>query len=92
MSTAIAIEGLTKRFGSVVAVDGLDLRVPRGSLQGFMLMRLGWPCGRPLLPGAGRALGGHHHPDREGHRRPPARSSAPALMQGEPPSFVELAR
>jgi len=36
MSTAIAIEGVTKRFGSVVAVDGLDLRVPRGSLYGFM--------------------------------------------------------
>lgn len=49
MSTAIAIEGVTKRFGSVVAVDGLDLRVLRGSLYGFM--RLGWPCGRPLLPG-----------------------------------------
>ena len=26
MSTAIAIEGVTKRFGSVVAVDNLDLR------------------------------------------------------------------
>ena len=51
MSTAIAIEGVTKRFGSVVAVDGFDLRVSRGSLYGFMLMRLGWPYGRPLLPG-----------------------------------------
>ncbi len=51
MSTAIAIEGVTKRFGIVVAVDGLGLRVPRGSLYGFMLMRLGWPCGWPLLPG-----------------------------------------
>ena len=29
MSTAIAIEGVTKRFGSVVAVDNLDLEVPR---------------------------------------------------------------
>jgi len=36
MSTAIAIEGVTKRFGSVVAVDGLDLRVPRGSIYGFI--------------------------------------------------------
>ena len=36
MSTAIAIEGVTKRFGSVVAVDGLDLEVPRGSLYGFI--------------------------------------------------------
>src|SRR5271157_3714494 len=36
MSTAIAIEGVTKRFGSVVAVDRLDLKVPRGSLYGFI--------------------------------------------------------
>src|SRR5271157_3061881 len=36
MSTAIAIEGVTKRFGSVFAVDGLDLRAPRGSLYGFI--------------------------------------------------------
>ena len=36
MSTAIAIEGVTKRFGSVVAVDDLDLTVPRGSLYGFI--------------------------------------------------------
>ncbi len=36
MSTAIAIESVTKRFGSVVAVDQLDLEVPRGSLYGFI--------------------------------------------------------
>lgn len=36
MSTAIAIEGVTKRFGGVVAVDDLDLEVPRGSLYGFI--------------------------------------------------------
>jgi ABC-2 type transport system ATP-binding protein len=36
MSTAIAIEGVTKRFGSVVAVDNLDLSVPQGSLYGFI--------------------------------------------------------
>ena len=36
MSTAIAIEGVTKRFGGLVAVDDLDLRVPRGSLYGFI--------------------------------------------------------
>jgi ABC-2 type transport system ATP-binding protein len=36
MSTAIAIEDVTKRFGSVVAVDDLDLRVPWGSLYGFI--------------------------------------------------------
>lgn len=33
---AIAISSVTKRFGSVVAVDELDLVVPRGSLYGFI--------------------------------------------------------
>jgi len=93
MSTAIAIEGVTKRFGSVVAVDGLDLRVPRGSLYGFMLMRLGWPCGRPppvwqvalsvvlTTLTAMAIVGAAGKIFRTG-----------LLMQGKPPSFVELAR
>ena len=33
---AIATAGLTKRFGDQVAVDGLDLLVPRGSVFGFL--------------------------------------------------------
>lgn len=36
MSAAIAIRGVTKRFGSLAAVDRLDLEVPRGSLYGFI--------------------------------------------------------
>lgn len=36
MNAAIAIAGVTKRFGNVVAVDDLDLEVPRGSLYGFI--------------------------------------------------------
>jgi ABC-2 type transport system ATP-binding protein len=36
MTAAIAIEGVTKRFGRVVAVSKLDLQVPRGSLYGFI--------------------------------------------------------
>jgi ABC-2 type transport system ATP-binding protein len=36
MSDAITIRGVTKRFGGVVAVDDLDLSVPRGSLYGFI--------------------------------------------------------
>jgi ABC-2 type transport system ATP-binding protein len=37
-STSLAIEtaGLTKRFGGVPAVDGLDLAVPEGSVYGFL--------------------------------------------------------
>jgi ABC-2 type transport system ATP-binding protein len=36
MNDAIAIRDVTKRFNGVVAVDGLDLAVPRGSLYGFI--------------------------------------------------------
>ena len=32
---AIATDGLTKRFGDVAAVDGVDLAVPAGSVYGF---------------------------------------------------------
>lgn len=33
---AIIAEGLTRQFGSLVAVDGVDLRVPAGRLFGFL--------------------------------------------------------
>jgi ABC-2 type transport system ATP-binding protein len=33
---AIEIESLTKRFGDVVAVDGLDLRIEEGEIFGFL--------------------------------------------------------
>lgn len=33
---AIATAGLTRRFGTVTAVDGIDLCVPRGSVYGFL--------------------------------------------------------
>ena len=33
---AIAARGLTRRFGSTVAVDHLDLEVPHGCIQGFL--------------------------------------------------------
>jgi ABC-2 type transport system ATP-binding protein len=36
MNAAIAIQNVTKRFGAVVAVNELDLHVPRGSLYGFI--------------------------------------------------------
>jgi ABC-2 type transport system ATP-binding protein len=36
MTSAISIRSVTKRFGGVVAVDDLDLTVPRGSLYGFI--------------------------------------------------------
>jgi ABC-2 type transport system ATP-binding protein len=34
--TAIETAGLTKRFGHQLAVDGVDLRVPRGAVFGFL--------------------------------------------------------
>jgi ABC-2 type transport system ATP-binding protein len=33
---AIETEGLTKRFGDMAAVDGIDLQVPEGSVFGFL--------------------------------------------------------
>ncbi len=36
MDFAIEASGLTKRFGSVVAVQSLDLRIPRGQIYGFL--------------------------------------------------------
>ena len=33
---AVAFHGLTKRFGSQVAVDAVDLAVPRGAVYGFL--------------------------------------------------------
>jgi ABC-type multidrug transport system ATPase subunit len=38
MSTLYVVEtsGLTKRFGERVAVDNVDLRVPRGSAFGYL--------------------------------------------------------
>jgi ABC-2 type transport system ATP-binding protein len=36
MSSAIAISGLDKHFGQVVALDGLDLEVATGEIHGFL--------------------------------------------------------
>src|SRR2546423_15209772 len=33
---AIEVEGLTKHFGSVVALDGIDLSVPAGTVLGLL--------------------------------------------------------
>lgn len=35
-SDAILAHGLSKRFGTLLAVDGVDLRVPRASVYGFL--------------------------------------------------------
>src|SRR5437879_13199110 len=34
--TAILVEGLTKRFGEVVALDGVDFSVPAGTVFGLL--------------------------------------------------------
>src|ERR687887_542153 len=34
--TAIYVEGLTKRFGDVVALDGIDFSAPRGTVLGLL--------------------------------------------------------
>ena len=32
----VEVEGLTKRFGARIAVDGVGLRIPRGSAFGYL--------------------------------------------------------
>ena len=34
--SVIATQGLTKKFGDLVAVDGLDLEIPKGGVVGFV--------------------------------------------------------
>ncbi len=36
MDSAIRAQGLTRRFGATVAVDGIDLDIPRASIYGFL--------------------------------------------------------
>src|SRR5437762_5130775 len=36
MELAIETPGLTRKFGSLCAVDGIDLRVERGTFYGFL--------------------------------------------------------
>ena len=36
MSDAVIAQGLVKRYGSVTALDGLDLRVPQGTVLGVL--------------------------------------------------------
>ena len=36
MSDAIVVQGLGKRYGEVVAVDGLNLSVPEGTVMGLL--------------------------------------------------------
>ena len=36
MPPAILVEGLTKRYGEIVALDGLDLEVPEGTVMGLL--------------------------------------------------------
>ncbi len=59
---AIEARGLTKRFGDVVALDGLDLAVPAGSVFGFLGPNgAGKTTTLRLLTGLGRPTAGSAH-------------------------------
>ena len=55
MVAAVASRGLTKRFGSLNAVDGIDLDVPAGAVYGFL-----GPNGSGFLAMARRRGGGYY--------------------------------
>jgi ABC-type Fe3+/spermidine/putrescine transport system ATPase subunit len=57
MSEPVALEGVTKRYGSVLAVDGVSLEVPRGSLVSLLGPS---GCGKTTLL---RLVGGFEQPD-----------------------------
>ena len=80
MSTAIAIEGVTKRFGSVFAVDGLDLRAPQGSLYGFIGPN-----------GSGKSTTPTHDPAHLAARSGRGRGPGPARYPGARPAGFVLA-
>ena len=74
MNDAVVTEGLVKRFGKTTALNGVDLRVPRGSVLGLL-----GPNGAGkttavrvlatlLRPDAGRALVGGYDVVRDAHR------------------------
>jgi ABC-2 type transport system ATP-binding protein len=80
MTTAIQAEGLVKHFGPTRALDGVDLRVPAGTVLGLL-----GPNGSGktttvrilttlLEPDAGRAVVAGY--DLSASRWPPARRSA----------------
>ena len=94
---AIEIEGLTKRFGSTVALDQLTMTVPTGQVHGFL-----GPNGagksttiRVLLgllraeAGTARLLGGDPWHDAATLHRRLARAGATGVT-ATPPSLEEL--
>jgi ABC-type multidrug transport system ATPase subunit len=44
---AIVVDGRRKRFGTVAALDGMDLEVTRGEVFGLIGPRCGLPRSRP---------------------------------------------
>ena len=64
---AIEIQGLTKRYGPITAVDGLDLTVRQGEL--FALLGVN---------GAGKTTGSLLSPEGREPERPPPSKCCPA--------------
>ena len=50
----VAIDGLSRRFGRTVALDGVNLEIPRGVVFGLVGAQMGWVLrpfvGNPSLP------------------------------------------
>jgi hypothetical protein len=72
VDAAVAVEGLTKRFGATQALDGVDLAVAEGTVLGLLN-----PSVRVEHPGTYEAAVGSD----SGPRRGPASSRAQASQQ-----------
>ncbi len=96
--SAIEITGLSKRYGSTLAVDDLSFRVEPGRVVGFLgpngagktttlraLLGLVTPDGRHRH-GRGPALRGARGPRAHGRRRARRRDAAPGPQRAQPPA------
>ena len=81
---AIRIEGLTKNYGSVRALDGLDLTVASGSVFGFLRPNGAGKTTTIRIPtGLAQASGGTALVSGPGGTAPPKAASTPSGPSAE---------
>ena len=93
-ATAVRVRGLTKRFGDVIALDGVDLDIPAGQVHGLVgpngagkttLLGLLLGLSRATSGGARGAGSPGRVAGREHRLRSPGSSTGPASTRASPP-------